>query len=380
MSPEFILHLLWSRRWVILAVAAVAIGTAYYLSLTTEPRYTASTTLVLDFGDAGPFDQALFPRQMGSSYLATQVDIIRSPRVADLAIASLEVEDQQRLSVEHLSEYEPDRLQEPQYRQRLIDSVIGGLVVSTERDSHVISLAFTSVDRDLAAVVANSFASAYINTSLDLAVEPARRKGAWFEEQLVVLRDRVAEKQATLTAYQTEKGIVSYDDRVNTEVTRYQALSEDLLQAQQRTDEVRSGPLGSEHPSYRRAVEQQQAARASLQAQENRVFEAQKERDLLETLAQDLDIARRTYDLALQESYENSMESQFNQTNVAVLTEAKPPSRSSRPSFASTLIAAATFGLLLGCLLALAIELINRRVRTEEDIEEGTAVKVLATI
>ena len=38
------------------------------------------------------------------------------------------------------------------------------------------------------------------------------------------------------------------------------------------------------------------------------------------------------------------------------------------------------WNLLLGCLLALAIELINRRVRTEEDIEEGTAVKVLATI
>ncbi len=380
MSPEFILNLLWSRRWVILAVTVFSIASAYYLSLTTEPEYTAKTTLVLDFGDAGPFDQTVFPRQMGSSYLATQVDIIKSARVADLAIADLEDSDLAGLAREHLRGFDPSQFNSPEARQRLIDSVLGVLVVSTERDSHVITLAFTSADPVLAAAVANSFATAYIRTSLDLAIEPARRNVEWFEDQIVTLRDRVAEKQAILTDYQTRFGIVSSDERLDTELRRYESLSEDLLQAQARTSEVRSGQLGREHPDYRRAVEQEQSVRQLLLEQEKRVFEAQKERDELELLEQDVEIASRTLDVVLQQFYESSMESQFNQTNVSVLNEAKPPSRSSRPGFVSTLLAAATFGLLLGSLLALAIELINRRVRTEEDIEEGTEVKVLATI
>jgi uncharacterized protein involved in exopolysaccharide biosynthesis len=365
---------------VILVVTAFAVASAYYLSLTTEPEYTARTTLVLDFGDAGPFDQTAFPRQMGTSYLATQVDIIKSARVARLAIANLEDADRAALAREQLRGFDASQLQSPEARQRLIDSVLGLLVVSTERDSHVITLAFTSADPQLAAAVANSFASAYIDTSLELAVEPARRNVEWFQDQIVTLRDRVAEKQAILTEYKAEYGIVSSDERLDTELNRYEALAEDLLQAQARTSEMRAGQLGREHPDYRRAVEQEQSVRALLLEQEARVFEAQKERDELELLEQDVEIASRTLDVVLQQFYESSMESQFNQTNVSVLNEANPPSRSSRPGFVSTILAAATFGLLLGSLLALAIELINRRVRTEEDIEDGTEVKVLATI
>jgi len=380
MSPEFLFQLIWSRRWLILLVGAIAIASTYYLATTADPRYTATTTLVLDFGDASPFEQSAYPRQTNTAYLATQIDIIRSLRVADEAITGMEESDRTQLAKEYISDYNANRLREPEYRQRLLEMIVGNLETTIGRESRVLSLSFTSTDPQLAALVANRFANAYIDTSLDLAVEPARRNVEWFDEQLIVLRDRVVDKQTKLTAYQKDKNIISYDERLNSALSRYEALAADLLEAQSRTNEVRSSQLGSEHPEYRRVIQQEQAIQSGLSEQEQRVFAAKEERDELELLVQDLEIARRTYDSALQEFYQNSMESQFNHTNVAVLNEATAPSRSAWPGMSSAILAAGTLGLLLGGMLAIGLELVSRRIRTEEDVSEGTGVAVIATV
>ncbi len=380
MTPSFLFQLIWSRRWLIALVMVVTVASAWFVSSNARQHYTASTTIVLNMGEVGPFDQSAFTGRQDIGYLETQMDIIRSRRVASAAIDQLS--DEQLLGL--VSDTQPDvsvaQLQNSDVLNKLISSVLEDLAVLTTRDSRVIALTYTTETPSVAAAMANAFANAYIDTTLELSVAPARRNAAWFDDQLVTLRNRLAEKQAALTAYQKEKGIVSYDERLDSEMSRFEALSADLVKAQTRTYEVRAGQLGTQHPEYRRAVEQEQAIRQSLAEQQRQVFEVREERDALELLLQDVDNARRSYDIALQEYYQNSMESQFNQTNVAVLSQANVPSETAGPNVLVRLAGAVILGLMLGILLAIAAELFSRKVRTEDDIRDGLNLQVLATI
>ncbi len=380
MTPEFLIHLFWSRRWLILFVMLLTMASGYLWMLAAVPQYKATTTMVLSFTDGGPFEETGMPRQNNASYLATQIDIIQSRRVASDALKSLPRENLEILAGDYLTDFNIARAKSEELIQILEAFVLETLEVDALRESRVVALRFTSSDPQTAALVSQGFAQAYIDMSLELSIAPARRNAEWFDAQLILLRERLAEKQAMLTAFQIEKGIISYDDRLDQELSRYETLSSDLAKAQARTLEVRAGQLGAQHPEYRRAIEQERSMQSALKAQEQRVFGVKQERDALELLGQDVENARRSYDIALQEFYESSMKSQFNQTSVAILSPATPPQKSLDSSIVVRSIGAAILGLFLGIMLAVVAELLNRKVRTEDDITDGLDLPVIASI
>ena len=55
-------------------------------------------------------------------------------------------------------------------------------------------------------IVANAFAQGYIQTNLDLRVEPARQTNTWYEEQVKQLRAGLEAAQTALTEYQRSCG------------------------------------------------------------------------------------------------------------------------------------------------------------------------------
>jgi uncharacterized protein involved in exopolysaccharide biosynthesis len=258
--------------------------------------------------------------------------------------------------------------------------LIENLSVTPPRESRVLSIRFTSSDPNLSAKVADALAQAYIDAALQLTVEPARRNAAWFDSQLGDLRARLEEKQKLLSAYQEDKGIVAIDERLDTETQRFEDLSSGLIEAQARTRDVRSRQLGVEHPEYKRALENERSIEQSLELQKQRVFRIKQERDELDLLVRDVENARKTYDLALQEFYQNSMESQFNQTNIAVLNKAGVAYRPASPNWRINMALGTLLGLVFGVGLALAAEALGRRVRIEEDLSEAIGVPVLTSL
>lgn len=381
MTPEFIMHLLWSRRWLILVVTLVTMASAWWWAETAEPQYKATTTLVLSFNEGGPFeDTGTVNRQQQQSFLTTQIDIINSRRIARDALGLLSREHLEQLSSEFMPTFDARRVETPELIAALEGYMLENLEVDAMRESRVVALRYTSTSRETAAAVSQAFADAYLDVSLKLDVEPAQRNAEWFDDQLVRLRERLAEKQAILTAYQREKGIITDDDRLDQEISRYESLAEDHRKAQARTIEVRASQLGSQHPEYRRAIQQEQALAARLAEQSQRVFAVKEQRDELELLAQDVENARRTYDIAMQEFYSNSMKSQFNRSSASILNPATPPGKSLESSAVVRALGAAILGLFLGVGLAIVAELLNRKIRTEEDIVDGLELPVIASI
>lgn len=382
MNLKLFLQILRARKKLVLFVLAATIAATALLTLNTPKEYATSTSLVIDFRDSGPFDQVGVPRQAAADYLMTQVDIIRSVNVAFKVLNLLDEEHVATLAREFAGD-DTSRgvpLDDKQVRDKLAAKLLDNLTVDPSRESRVLSIRFSSPDPELSAAVADGFAQAYIEASLELNVAPARRNAVWFDEQLRTLRSRLEEKQNALTAYQQDKGIVAIDERLDTETRRFEELSSNLVEAQSSTLDVAARQLGQQHPEYKRAVEREQSIQRTLAQQKTRVFEVIQQRDELDLLVQDVENARKTYDLALQEYYQNSMESQFNQTNIAVLNQAAIPTRPSSPNLRFNLVLAAMLGLVFGFGLALAAEALARRVRTEEDLSDRIGVPVLITL
>lgn len=215
--------------------------------------------------------------------------------------------------------------------------------------------------------------------NLELSIEPARQNTKWFDEQLKSLRSSLEDAQARLTEFQQLKGIVALDERLDTETLRFKELSSQLVAAQAETYDVNSRQLGKNHPQFRRAVKREESIKESLAKQKIKLLDLKKQRDELMVLARDAENRQRTYDAAVQRYYQSSLESQFNLTNIAILTKAIEPIETIGPFWGRNMILSMFLGLLLGVGFAYLFELFDRRVRDESDLSDALGVPVLCS-
>jgi chain length determinant protein EpsF len=126
------------------------------------------------------------------------------------------------------------------------------VVVTPSRDSSVIDISMTWSDPKTAAVLANAFAQAYIDTNIELKVDPAKQYATWFDERSRALRADLEAKQKRLSDFQTETGIVaSTDGRLDIENARLAELSSQLvtIQALRQDSQSRQRQAGGDSDS-----------------------------------------------------------------------------------------------------------------------------------
>ena len=90
MSLQQFLLILRARWQIVLGVFAAMVGTALTASLLLPKTYTASTAVVVDVTSADPI--AGVPTQFLPGYMATQVDIISSERMARRVVKMLKLD------------------------------------------------------------------------------------------------------------------------------------------------------------------------------------------------------------------------------------------------------------------------------------------------
>ena len=116
--------------------------------------------------------------------------------------------------------------QQPNYSP-VARSLLGGLKVEPKFQTRIVAISYTATSPQVAALIANRFAEAYIDKSLEMMTDPAQRTKQWFDNQLKVLRAKYEEAQAKLTAYQQETGIVVTDERMDLEDSRLAQITQD---------------------------------------------------------------------------------------------------------------------------------------------------------
>ena len=436
---QFLL-ILNARKGIILGVLLFTVCVTSVVSLLMPEEYTATTTLIIDSKSKDPLTGQMLPSQMFPGYMATQVDVIQSENVAQRVVSELKLADSPGTHEQFMAATEG----KGNISQWLGDLLLKKLDVEPSRESNVISISFSGTDPRFSAAIANAFAKAYVETSLDLRLTPAKQMAAWFDQQIIQLRQNLDDAQQKLTAYQREKGIVESDERLDVETRRMAELASQMVSAQSaafdagsRTRDSGSLPevinnpvvqglkaqvsqgegkladlakrVGVNHPDYQRALAEVNSYKVRLAdelnlatrgvgatagaarqrynelstafaKQKTNVLALKQQREEAALLARDVQNAQQIYDSALQRYGQSRMEAQSTQTDIAVLNPAVAPTDPSKPKVLLNILLSIFLGGLLGVGAGFMVELLDRRVRSGFDITAGLDIPVLAEV
>ncbi len=218
-------------RWRIAVLAfLLTVALAVALHQLIPPRYVAETTVMVDVRSPDPVSVLLPPTMLPGS-LAMQLEIVKSDRVARKVVRMLGLEEGRRPE----EDWFDWAIGKGEFAERMSAFLQRRLQASLARDSSLITISYRDADPTFAAAAANAFAQAYIETSIEMKVEPARQYSRWFGDQAKALRENVEQTQARLSAYQREKGVVVTDGTIDYETAKLNDLSVRLTAVQAET-------------------------------------------------------------------------------------------------------------------------------------------------
>jgi len=227
---EFLIALRARRKAFAITLAAV-IMTAVAVALVVPKKYVANATLLMDVRDEQQMTPGRLLRDRG--YLTTQMELIRSGRVAGQVVRDLKLAA--KPGVREAWE------QATGGAIPIEDWLATGLIDKLRVDvvaGNVLNVQFSSSDPKHATAVANGFAKAYLDTALSLRTEPTREAASWFEGQLKSMRAQLTEAQTKVAGFQKAKGITSTEERSDIEVARLDTLSGQYSTARNATYEA----------------------------------------------------------------------------------------------------------------------------------------------
>src|ERR1041384_1299971 len=224
---QFLLALRARRKAFMLALVATIVA-ALAVALIMPKKYVGQATLIVDSRD----EQTIAPAHGGVSlatraaYVATQIELIQSGRVATQVARDLNLVENAELR---------EMWQDDTGGVGAIDVWIGELLLTklkvTNTASNLITIEYSTKSPKAAAQIANGFAKAYLDVVLELRNQPVREASKWFEEQLGGMRNQVTQAENKLTAFQKQKGILVADEHLDIETARLTELNTQMLAA-----------------------------------------------------------------------------------------------------------------------------------------------------
>lgn len=228
MNLSHIISVLRARWLIIVGAFVITTLTAGIISLLLPKQYAATSTVVIDSRSPDPINGTVMSGMAMPGYIATQIDIIESERVIGKAISNLRLQQNAQLR----EQWREATKGNGSFDAWLAGLIAKGLDVKPARESSVITVSYTAVDPGFSAAMTNALVQAYIDTTLELRIEPAKQFNRLFDEQAKAARERLETAQTKLSLYQKAKGLVTTDERLDVETARLNELSAQVVALQ----------------------------------------------------------------------------------------------------------------------------------------------------
>jgi chain length determinant protein EpsF len=234
MSFNQVLLVIRSRWRLVIGIFAAVTIITLAIVLYLPKQYTAIASVVIDtkvdpLAVTGNTDGLL------AGYVSTQAEVIASIRVAQRAVKATKLDELPRFQTAWRSTTHGEGgditvwLAEYLLAKKVVVSAAGQNQVM---QGNVINIAVTWSDPRMAASLANAFAQAAIETSIELKIEPAKLYAKWFDERSRALRADLELKQKRLSDFQSATGIIATDEKLDVENARLAELSTQLVTMQ----------------------------------------------------------------------------------------------------------------------------------------------------
>src|SRR5882762_4924214 len=220
------------REWRLIALVtglAIVLG-AVYIAISPF-KYTAQADMIIDTKRVTwtQTEMASENRTVEDASVESEIETTKSEKVAEAVIRRLRLTQDPEFvgagaglkrrifSLLRLSgEPEPSS---DELMQRVLGTVKANLRVTRLGRSYIEQIAYTSLDRDKAATIANAFADAYIEDQLQAKFEATRRASAWLEQRIGELRQQASNAYKEVQDFKSENSIIiGVDGKLASEV------------------------------------------------------------------------------------------------------------------------------------------------------------------
>jgi len=287
--------------------------------------------------------------------------------------------------------------------------------------SNILEIAYDGPSAESAKQMTDLIRQAYKDEALESKRKSAGEDADWFGIQAAKAKKALEVAEAERAAYAKANNIVLQPGNVDLESAKLATLSQQSAaavaapsmvggaginpaQAQLETINQQlaqaAATLGPNHPTYQSLLRQKQlyesfaaksggpsavgggaaAIESAFERQRARVVGDRDKVDQLQRMENDVALKRDQYLKSAQRFADLRLEAD---TTNAQITDLGPTTGSTKPSFPNRPLiigSALASGLGLGILLALLVELLNRRVRSEDDLAGAAAAPVFATV
>jgi succinoglycan biosynthesis transport protein ExoP len=222
------------RQWRLIALVtglSIVLG-ATYVALSPS-KYTAQADMIIDTKRVTwtQTEMASENRTVEDASVESEIETTKSEKVAEAVIRRLHLtEDPEfvgagsglRRRIFSLFRFTSGAEHEPsndELMQRVLGTVKENLRVTRLGRSYIEQIAYTSLDRDKAATIANAFADAYIEDQLQAKFEATRRASAWLEQRIGELRQQASDAYKAVQDFKSDNSIIiGVDGKLASEV------------------------------------------------------------------------------------------------------------------------------------------------------------------
>lgn len=444
MTLHRLLQILYAYRMTVIASVMTMLIAAIVALMVISPKYTGTASVLVNSMSMDQVAGNQSQTPMGEGYVATQVSIITSPRVARDVVTRLNLDKNPQLVQlwKMATGGEGDKI------DWLAGLLLAKLKVVPSRASNVIDITYESTRPLSSAQVANAFMESYLDLISELKSGAASQSAQFFNGEIEKARTSLKDAKDTLADAEKKSGMLASDDKLDVENSRLNDLTTQLALAQAqyaesaaryssaRNDSSVSPDvlqnaviqqlkgdisrhesqlaelgkrLGDRHPQYIQAKEELDQLRASLTAeisrvdrsldtsnrigaqkvaqlqasvneQRKRILELSESRNKLGVLQREVDSAQHAYDLVLQRASETSMQSRIAQTDVTQLSRAVPPVDPTFPKPKLFIGLGLVCGMFLGVAIALLREMLKPRIYSVDHFVALTGIPVFSVI
>jgi chain length determinant protein EpsF len=434
MTPRQVLAILAARWWLALAVLLLTVAATVAVSVTMFKRYTATASVMLDARSPEQVTGGAPNSSLPGGYMATQMDLIISERVGRAVIRVLDLGGDARLreawqqAGQGRGDFEAWLAEILQKNLTVKPAPVSNIIaISYTSDdpakaaqfANAYVKAYVDTALDLRMERVRQYGTFFDERAKDLraGLDAAHARLSEFQQknglmvgddkldletarlqelvsQSVQLQGSNAEVAARMrrAGHQTDQlqevwrnpAVAALSAEVTAEEVRLRELTERLgsnhpqLIAQEtrlselKTQLAKEKARSANNLGFDTGANQSRLAQvtAALETQRAKVLAMQRQREQAATLQREVDNAQRGYDAMLQRVTQSSIESQNTFTNLAVLKQATVPMAPSSPNLLKNIGASLAVGLLLGVGLTIGREMLDRRLRTVDDVAE----------
>ncbi|MCJ2180050.1 Wzz/FepE/Etk N-terminal domain-containing protein [Novosphingobium album (ex Hu et al. 2023)] len=409
MSLLQLLRILWIRRAAFAISLAACLFAAVVAIAVLPEKYEAKSRVLLDLIKPDPVTQQVMSNTFARAYIATQSELITDYRVAGSVVDALGwARDPEKIAAYNSSGASGT----VDLRRWLADQIIENTEAKALSSSNILEITYTGSSPDEARKIADLLRAVYVEQTISFRQDGAARNSEWFRQQAAAVAAKLTKAEAQKTAYEKENGVVLQDDYSDPQSARLRALSNQVplqmaaapaalvatpssTQLAQVDAQIASlsQTLGPSHPQMI-ALKQQRGALAAAAAQERaaavaaaragsatgpslssqvasqqqKVLEQRGKVDELRKMQASIDVLRDQYNKTMARAGELSLEAASRESGVTLLGNAVAPESPSEPKIALILLGAVAGGLGLGFVVAIAAELMKRKVRGIDDL------------